>query len=150
MMRSLLALSAAALSFSVLAAEPATPQTRAKIPAHAGPGVAATQQGTVLSSIDVPPYTYIEVAQGKQTHWLAAPTVAVKKGDRVRYDEDMVMTNFYSKSLRRTFPRISFANRVVVGNDGDWAATLSSTGALPECRRHSAMIGGGLHITSQE
>jgi hypothetical protein len=75
------------------------------------------QKAKVLSTIDVPQYTYLEVSQNNKTTWLAAPTVAVKKGDVVRFDNGMTMTNFHSKSLNRTFPSILFVNTVVVTKD---------------------------------
>lgn len=122
-MKYLAILLAASLSSSAFAASPAAPKDP-----HAGmmlpgnpqggmgaPMMALNQQGTVLSSIDVPQYTYIEVRQDKQSRWLAASTVAVKKGDVIRFDDGMLMTNFYSKSLKRTFPSISFVNKVEVG-----------------------------------
>ncbi len=72
------------------------------------------KKAKVLKVIDVPQYTYLEVTQDKKTLWLAATTVAAKQGDVVQFDEGMVMTNFKSKSLNRTFPSITFVNRVVV------------------------------------
>lgn len=71
-------------------------------------------QGKVLSSIDASIYTYIEVSEGGKTTWLAAPTVAVKKGDTVGYDDGAVMTNFFSKSLNRTFETVIFVGKAVV------------------------------------
>ncbi|MEK7361265.1 MAG: hypothetical protein AAB133_04205 [Pseudomonadota bacterium] len=59
-------------------------------------------------------YTYLEVTQNKKNLWLAASTVAVKKGDVIRFDDGMAMANFHSKSLNRTFPSITFVSRVVV------------------------------------
>lgn len=118
---------AASFAFPALAAEPAAqkdPHAGMSMSGnpHAGMGgamgmpmMALTQEGTVLSTIDVPSYTYIEVSQGKDTHWLAAATVKVKKGDKVRFDDGMRMTNFYSKTLKRSFPSISFVNKVEVG-----------------------------------
>ncbi len=120
---------AAVVAFPALAAEPAAPKdphAGMSMPGnpHAGMGggmgmdmpmMALTQQGTVLSSIDVPSYTYIEVRQGKESRWLAAATVKVKKGDTVRFDDGMRMTNFYSKTLKRNFPSISFVNKVEIG-----------------------------------
>jgi hypothetical protein len=79
--------------------------------------VATTQKGTVVSTIDVPQYTYLEVSQGAKTIWLAASTVKAKKGDVVRFDEGMTMTGFHSKTLNRTFPSIQFVNKVVVTNE---------------------------------
>ena len=72
------------------------------------------QKGKVLSAIDVPQYTYLEVSQDKKTFWIAGPTVAAKKGDMIRFDDGMAMSNFHSKTLNRTFPSISFVNNVVV------------------------------------
>ncbi|MFO7543567.1 MAG: hypothetical protein R6W97_12285 [Thiobacillus sp.] len=77
---------------------------------------ALTQTGKVLSTLSVPSYTYIEVSQGKKTLWLATTTRGVKKGDMVRFDEGMVMTDFYSKSLKRSFPSLLFVNSLVVDN----------------------------------
>ena len=75
------------------------------------------QKGKVLSSIDSAGYTYLEVSQNKNTLWLAGTTVAVKKGDVIRFDDGIVMTNFNSKTLNRTFPRVTFVSRVVVTNE---------------------------------
>lgn len=121
-MKTLFLLPALALSASVFAAEPAAPanpHAGMKMPpaAMTPHEVPLTQQATVLSIISVPSYTYIEATQGKKTIWLAAASMAVKKGDVVRFDDGMVMDNFYSKTLKRTFPSIIFVNRAVVGGD---------------------------------
>lgn len=75
------------------------------------------QKAKVLSTIDAAGYTYLEVTQNKKTLWLAGTKVAVKKGDVIRFDDGMVMTNFESKTLKRTFPRVTFVSRVVVTNE---------------------------------
>jgi hypothetical protein len=72
------------------------------------------QKAKVLSTIDAAPYVYLEVTQNKKTVWLAANAVPVKKGDVIRFDDGMVMTNFHSKTLNRTFPSVTFVNRVVI------------------------------------
>jgi hypothetical protein len=76
--------------------------------------VELTQKATVISTQDVPQFTYLEVKQGDQTRWLAASTIAVKKGDVIQFDNGSTMLNFSSKTLNRTFPSITFVNRVVV------------------------------------
>jgi hypothetical protein len=120
-MKSLFLLPVLALSASLFAAEPAAPanpHVGMKLPTAMAPReIPLTQQATVLSTISVPQYTYIEAAQGKKTVWLAASSMAVKKGDTIRFDDGMVMNNFYSKTLKRTFPNIVFVNRAVVGGD---------------------------------
>jgi len=124
-MKSVSALCAlAALSMSV-AAHAAPP------PGHPTPAAAAdmmklpkntadadlSQKGKVISTLNANEYTYIEVAQGKNTLWLAAPTSDVKKDNVVRFEDGAVMTNFRSKLLNRTFPSVMFVNRVVVTNE---------------------------------
>lgn len=114
----------AALAFSVAghAAPPPghpTPANAAemmKLPANT-PDAELTQKGKVLSSIDANEYTYIEVKQGKETLWIAAPLVAVKKDAIVRFEDGAVMTNFRSKLLNRTFPSVMFVSRVVITDE---------------------------------
>ncbi|MBI3480225.1 MAG: hypothetical protein HY016_07710 [Nitrosomonadales bacterium] len=75
-----------------------------------------TQQATVVSVIDVPQFTYLEVTQNKQTRWLATKTLIAKKGDVVQFDNGSTMTNFNSKALNRTFPSITFVNTATIVN----------------------------------
>jgi hypothetical protein len=81
------------------------------------PAAQLPQKAKVLSTIDAAQYTYLEVTQNKKTIWLAGPKMVAKKGDVIRFDEGMVMTNFESKTLKRTFPSVTFVNRVVVTNE---------------------------------
>jgi hypothetical protein len=101
-------------SAAALAAPPAGVQPGMQMPSAAAPEAKLSQKGKVQSAINVPQYTYLEVTQNKKTRWLAVSTVAVKKGDVVRFDDGMEMTNFHSKSLNRTFPSVFFVQRVVV------------------------------------
>lgn len=73
-----------------------------------------TEQAKVVSIVSAPPYLYIEAEQGKKTVWLAANSTPMRKGDVIQFDQGMVMHNFYSKSLKRTFPSVIFVNRLVV------------------------------------
>ncbi len=97
-------------------------------PAHAlaektGAGAVAGQgagmpanEGKVLSTLDAPGYTYMELANTEKKFWVAAPTMRVKVGDRVRFDQSLVMKNFNSKTHNRTFDQIIFANSATVIN----------------------------------
>jgi hypothetical protein len=115
----LLAISAILVSTASIAAPPpGHPSADAaadmlKLPKET-PDANLPQKGKVISAIDTNQYTYIEVAQGKKTVWLAAPTVAVKKDNVIRFEDGAEMTNFHSKTLNRTFPTIMFISRVVV------------------------------------
>ena len=101
-------------AFAADALPPGHPQVDANRHAQGAPAAQLPQKGKVLSAIDVPQYTYLEVIQNKKTLWIAGPTVAAKKGDVIRFDNGMAMTNFHSKTLNRTFSSISFVNNVIV------------------------------------
>ena len=72
------------------------------------------RKGKVLSTIDASIYTYIELTENGKNIWIAAPTVKVKKGDTIRFSDGAVMTNFFSKSLNRTFPSVVFVGKAEV------------------------------------
>lgn len=90
------------------------PALDTKEPGGGAPAAPLPQKGKVLSVIDVPQYTYLEVLQNQKTFWIAGPTVAAKTGDLIRFNDGMVMGNFHSKILNRDFPSISFVSQVVV------------------------------------
>ncbi len=113
-MRAIFILFAASLfSVSAFAATPAQSATAAP-----RMQLAANDQyphtGKVISSVDASIYTYIEVSENGKTVWLAAPTVAVKKGDTIGFDEGSPMANFYSKTLNRTFDVVYFVGKAAV------------------------------------
>ncbi|MCK9283780.1 MAG: hypothetical protein M0P39_05805 [Rhodocyclaceae bacterium] len=71
-------------------------------------------RGKVKQSIDANEFTYIEVVEGKDIRWIAAPKMAVKPGSSIRYEDGSVMTNFYSKLLKRSFESVMFVGHVAV------------------------------------
>lgn len=81
--------------------------------ANAAAGMPANE-GKVLSTLDAPGYTYMELANTEKRFWIAAPTTRVKVGDRVRFDQSLVMKNFNSKTLNRTFDQIIFVNSATI------------------------------------
>ena len=74
--------------------------------------VVMSRTGKVLSHIDSNEYTYVEVSEKGNTLWLAAPRTALKDGDTVRYPDGVVMKDFYSKLLKRSFPAVMFVDAV--------------------------------------
>ena len=70
--------------------------------------------GKVLDTMDASIYTYIQVSTDKGPVWLAASKTSVPKGATISYPDGAVMTNFYSKSLNRTFDTIIFLDKVKV------------------------------------
>jgi hypothetical protein len=78
------------------------------------PEAAQPQTATVVSTIDIPQFTYIEVKQNNQTRWLAAATIAAKKGDIIQFDAGSTIPDFKSKILNRSFPGMTFVNNVTI------------------------------------
>lgn len=74
--------------------------------------VPLTRSGTILSHIDANEYTYIEVSEQGHTVWLAAPKTALTDGASVRFPDGVVMRDFYSKLLQRSFPAVIFVHSV--------------------------------------
>jgi hypothetical protein len=75
-----------------------------------------SNEGKVLATLDAPGYTYMELANTEKRFWIAAPTTRVKVGDRVRFEQSLVMKNFNSKTLNRTFDQIIFVNSATIVN----------------------------------
>jgi hypothetical protein len=69
--------------------------------------------GKVLETMDAGGYTYLQVDTGKTRQWVAIPQAKVKVGDEVSYHNGMVMPNFTSKSLNRTFDSVVFSTGLV-------------------------------------
>jgi hypothetical protein len=73
-----------------------------------------SQSGQVLSTIDANEFTYIEVKRANAVEWIAVPLMVIKPGSAIRYEEGMVMADFYSKLLKRTFPSVRFVGQIEV------------------------------------
>jgi len=70
---------------------------------------ASTIKGTVVETMNASGYTYVSVESGGKKQWAAVPATEVKVGDSVEVAPGMVMHNFSSKALNRTFESIVFS-----------------------------------------
>ena len=74
-----------------------------EIPAGAG------KKAKVTQTMNSGGYTYVEAADEKGVKtWLALPEIKVKVGDSIEYPETPPIANFQSKTLNKTFEKISF------------------------------------------
>lgn len=71
---------------------------------------AAAVTGEILEVKDVDSYTYLRLKTKDGETWAAVDKAPVKKGAKVTIENVMVMKNFQSKSLNKTFPTILFGN----------------------------------------
>jgi hypothetical protein len=85
---------------SPAAATPAAPA------APAAPAV--NVQGKVLEVKNVGSYTYLRLKTNNGELWAAVMKAQIKNGTTVTVENGVVMNNFESKSLKRTFPVILF------------------------------------------
>jgi hypothetical protein len=114
-MKALPGLVFALCSAATWAAQPVSPP-----PAPAA--AAASLQGQVLETKDADPYTYLRLRTGDGEVWAAVTKTSVKPGASVTIRDPLVMTDFRSTSLNRTFDRIVF---------GTLAGTNSAHGPMP-------------------
>jgi len=76
----------------------------------AGPPAAAPLRGEVLETMDAGTYTYLRLKTSDGEIWAAVLQAPVKKGTQVTIQNPMLMTNFESKTLKRTFDKIVFGS----------------------------------------
>jgi len=96
------------------APEPTTKQAVQQAP---GPGQAAPSaapvSGKILETMDAAGYTYLNVQTAAGDKWVAVNQTKVEVGEQVAFRDGMVMQNFVSKTLDRTFPEITFSPGLV-------------------------------------
>jgi hypothetical protein len=80
----------------------------------AAPAAAAASRGVVsgvvLETKDVDTYTYVRLKTKEGETWAAVGKAPLKKGATITIEDAMVMKNFESKSLKKTFPTIVFGS----------------------------------------
>ncbi|MBI5890679.1 MAG: nucleotide-binding protein [Nitrosomonadales bacterium] len=74
--------------------------------APAAPEVSVT--GKVLEARNVDSYTYLRLNTQSGELWAAVMKTSVRKGSDVTVENGVVMSNFASKAMKRTFPTIVF------------------------------------------
>lgn len=79
---------------------------------QAAPPAASGFQGTVVETMNSAGYTYVNVDTGKDKIWAAAPETPVKTGDKVTIPSGMIMRNYHSKTLNRTFDAVYFVSAI--------------------------------------
>lgn len=72
------------------------------------------QVGEVVSTLDANEFTYVEVKRSEGVEWIAVQLMVLKPGSVIRYEEGIVMADFYSKLLKRTFASVRFVGQIEV------------------------------------
>jgi hypothetical protein len=92
-----------------IVAAPTQPSAGA-MPATGAPAQAGGLTGKVLERIAAAPYCYLRIQTAKGEVWAAVPEAPVEKGTEVTIVNPMLMSNFESKTLNRTFAEVYFGN----------------------------------------
>lgn len=74
----------------------------------------AATQVKVITTMNSGGYTYVEYIEGGAKKWLAGPETTISVGDTVEYSGSMPMSNFTSKTLKKTFDKILFVSSLIV------------------------------------
>jgi hypothetical protein len=89
-----------------IVAAPTQPMAGAPGAPNQAPGLT----GKVLERIAASPYCYLRLQTARGEVWAAVPEAKAEKGSEVTVVNPMLMSNFESKTLNRTFPEIFFGS----------------------------------------
>jgi hypothetical protein len=84
--------------------------------------------GQVLEHIAAPPYSYVRIRTSKGDVWAAVNEARIEKGSQVTVSSPMLMKDFESKALKRTFDEIYFGTLAPDGVAATDAAGNPHTG----------------------
>ncbi|MFN7958312.1 MAG: hypothetical protein U0P46_08335 [Holophagaceae bacterium] len=96
------------------------------------PAAPAQEQGLtgkVLERIEAAPYCYLRLQTARGEVWAAVPEAKIEKGAEVTIVNPMLMNNFESKTLNRTFAEIFFGNLAPAGGA---SAAMPAHGSAPQ------------------
>jgi hypothetical protein len=88
----------------------------------------ADVKGAVLEVRHAAGYSYLRINTGQGETWAAVSRAAVNKGDQVTLQNVMVMHDFESRSLNKTFPKILFASLAGANGGPGMPAAQSAMG----------------------
>ena len=91
--------------------------------------------GTVIEMLPAPPYLYLRLKTGNGEVWAAVDGGTVRKGSTVTVANAMLMQNFESASLKRTFPKVYFGSLAAEGSTPSLPATNPHANSAPAADR---------------
>lgn len=94
--------------------------------------------GKVLETMDSGGYTYLKVDTGNGQPWVAIPQSQVSVGDEITYQPGMVMNNFASKTLNKTFDSIVFSSGLVGDNSSPHGAAATGMSGMQNPHKEKA------------
>jgi hypothetical protein len=121
-------------------AAPAPVTPAAGTPAPAAQGPTKYFSGKVVETMNAGGYTYVQVDNGSEKIWAAAPQFEAKVGEKVSVPEGMPMKDYESKTLNRKFDVVFFVGAIT---KGDPPAQMAAAGGTMTAE--SAQLPEGAH-----
>ncbi|MDP1833068.1 MAG: hypothetical protein Q8K67_13495 [Geothrix sp.] len=106
-----------------IVAAPTQPMTGGAQAAMGAPAPVEGISGKVLERLEASPYCYLRLKTAKGEVWAAIPEAKVEKGTEVTIVNPMLMSNFESKTLNRTFSEVYFGTLATPGTTAAPAPT---------------------------
>lgn len=100
----------------------AAPTQAGALGAPASTSAVAGITGVVQERLEASPYCYLRLKTAKGDVWAAVPEAKIEKGTEVTIANPMLMANFESKTLNRTFAEVFFGTIAPAGAPAGAAA----------------------------
>ncbi len=99
-------------------------------------GPEGTLSGKVVETMNSGGYTYVRIEQNGKKTWVAIPEMKVSVGQQIVLQPGAEMSNFPSKTLKRTFDRIIFSpgpasTQIASGKEASMAGHGSMSSSVP-------------------
>ena len=101
------------------------------LPTNAAPAPGQGLSGKVLERIAAAPYCYLRIQTATGEVWAAVPETTIEKGADVTVVNPMLMSNFESKTLNRTFAEVYFGTLAGAGGAPSAAAAPAAGAPAP-------------------
>lgn len=98
---------------------------QAKAPADSDVQLNTPHIANVLETINSGGYTYAKVDEKGNIYWIAGPQSNISVGSSISFLEQMVMKDFTSKSLNKTFDQLVFVS-AIISTDGSGKKTAAA------------------------
>ncbi|MEA3461787.1 MAG: hypothetical protein U9R49_07900 [Bacteroidota bacterium] len=107
------------------------------------PGDDGTVSVKVKAVEQVENYTYLLVKGKGPAYWIAVTSTEIAVGEKITYQGGMLMENFYSKELDKTFEKVIFLD----GMEGSAPAGMEAMPEMPGVSHGSSVKSDKLDIT---
>ncbi len=111
-------------------------QAEAKAPSEGDVQLNTKHVANVLETINGGGYTYAKVDEDGNIYWIAGPQTNISTGMKISFLEQMVMSDFTSKSLNKHFDQLVFVSAIVAADGSAQSApeqTLTLEDAHANC-----------------